>query len=205
LSHTNLITNAAAIGDYLDIRETDRAATTLPMSYCYGLSVIHSHLLRGAGLILTDHSVVDDQFWTLFRRHRGTTFAGVPYTFELLERIGFDTMDLPHLRYLTQAGGRLSPERVRRFAELGQRRGWQLFVMYGATEATARMAYLPPELAATRPTAIGRPIPGGSFSLEPVDDWDDDPEVGELVYRGPNVTVCARATSRGDARTICTR
>jgi hypothetical protein len=157
------------------------------MSYCYGLSVIHSHLLRGAGLILTDHSVVDDEFWTLFRRHRGTTFAGVPYTFELLERIGFDTMDLPHLRYLTQAGGRLSPERVRRFAELGQRRGWQLFVMYGATEATARMAYLPPELAANRPRAIGRPIPGGAFSLEPVDEWDDDPEVGELVYRGPNV------------------
>ena len=89
LSHRNLATNAAAIADYLDIRETDRAATTLPMSYCYGLSVIHSHLLRGAGLILTDHSVVDDEFWELFRRHRGTAFAGVPYTFEMLERIGF--------------------------------------------------------------------------------------------------------------------
>ena len=88
LSRTNLVANAAAIAEYLDIRETDRAATTLPMSYCYGLSVIHSHLLRGAGLILTDHSVVDDEFWELFRRHRGTAFAGVPYTFELLERVG---------------------------------------------------------------------------------------------------------------------
>ena len=86
---------------------TDRAATTLPMSYCYGLSVIHSHLLRGAGLILTDRSVVDDEFWALFRRHRGTSFAGVPYTFEMLERIGFDGIDLPDLRYVTQAGGRL--------------------------------------------------------------------------------------------------
>ncbi|GFG49795.1 AMP-dependent synthetase [Mycolicibacterium agri] len=186
LSHTNLLANAAAIAEYLDIRQTDRAATTLPMSYCYGLSVVHSHLLRGAALILTDHSVVDDEFWTLFRRHRGTSFAGVPYTFEVLERIGFDGFDLPHLRYITQAGGRLSPERVRSFAALGQRKGWRLFVMYGATEATSRMAYLPPELAQAHPSSIGRPIPGGEFTIEPVDGWSD-PDAGELVYRGPNV------------------
>ncbi|MGX9790812.1 AMP-binding protein [Mycobacterium sp. MMS18-G62] len=186
LSHTNLIANAAAIADYLGIDETDRVATTLPMSYCYGLSVVHSHLLRGAGLILTDHSVVDGEFWELFRRHRGTTFAGVPYTFELLERTDFDAMDLPHLRYVTQAGGRMPSARVRRFAEIGRRRGWDLFVMYGATEATARMAYLPPHLASSHPSSIGRPIPGGSFTLEPLDGWPGT-DTGELVYRGPNV------------------
>jgi len=186
LSHANLFTNAAAIAEYLDIRDTDRAATTLPMSYCYGLSVVHSHLLRGAALILTDHSVTDDEFWQLFRRHRGTSFAGVPYTFELLERTGFDGLELPDLRYITQAGGRMSPERVHRFAELAKRNGWELFVMYGATEATARMAYLPPELALSRPTSIGSPIPGGSFTIEPLDGGADD-AVGELVYRGPNV------------------
>jgi AMP-binding enzyme/Phosphopantetheine attachment site len=186
LSHTNLVANAVAIAEYLDIRETDRAATTLPMSYCYGLSVVHSHLLCGAGLILTDHSVTDNEFWELFRRHHGTAFAGVPYTFELLERVGFDAMALPDLRYLTQAGGRMPPERVRRFAELGRRQGWDLWVMYGATEATARMAYLPPELVASHPSTIGRPIPGGSFTIEPVEGWTDD-AVGELVFRGPNV------------------
>jgi acyl-CoA synthetase (AMP-forming)/AMP-acid ligase II len=186
LSHTNLLSNAATIADYLDIRETDRAATTLPMSYCYGLSVIHSHLLRGAGLILTDHSVIDDEFWALFRRHRGTAFAGVPYTFELLERVDADAMDLPHLRYVTQAGGRMPPDRVHRFAELGGRQGWELFVMYGSTEATARMAYLPPQLAASHPSAIGRPISGGSFTIEPREAWPAE-DVGELVYRGPNV------------------
>lgn len=187
LSRRNLTSNADAIAEYLDIRETDRAATTLPMSYCYGLSVIHSHLLRGAALILTEHSVVDDAFWALFRRHRGTTLAGVPYTFDLLDRIGFDTMDLPHLRYLTQAGGRMAPERVRRYAELGAARGWRLFVMYGATEATARMAYLPPELAADHPGCIGRPIPGGTFTIEPLDGWPAGDAAGELVYRGANV------------------
>ncbi|WP_374156990.1 AMP-binding protein [Mycobacterium sp. G7A2] len=185
LSAHNVLANARAIAEYLELRDTDRAATTLPMSYCYGLSVIHSHLLVGAGLILTDTSVVDDEFWELFRRHRGTSLAGVPYTFDLLDRVGFADMDLPDLRYLTQAGGRLAPERVRAYAELGERSGWRFFVMYGATEATARMAYLPSELARSRPDAIGRPIPGGSFRIDPVEGWDDGS--GELVYQGPNV------------------
>jgi acyl-CoA synthetase (AMP-forming)/AMP-acid ligase II len=185
LTHDNLHTNATAIARYLDIRQSDRAATTLPMSYCYGLSVIHSHLLTGAGIILTDDSVVDDHFWESFQRHRGTTFAGVPHTFDLLDRIGFEDMSLPSLRNVTQAGGRLAPEQVRRFATLGQSRGWQLFVMYGATEATARMAYLPPELAVEFPTCIGRPIAGGSFTIKPVDGVADG--TGELVYHGPNV------------------
>lgn len=186
LSRANLIANATSIAGYLGIDETDRAATTLPMSYCYGLSVVHSHLLVGAALILTERSVADPEFWELFARHRGTSFAGVPYTFELLDRIGFTSMDLPHLRYVTQAGGKMSPERVRRYATAARDRGWQLFVMYGATEATARMAYLPPDLARERPTAIGVPIPGGEFSIEPVEDWPDTSS-GELVYRGANV------------------
>ncbi|GAB1642987.1 AMP-binding protein [Krasilnikovia sp. MM14-A1259] len=185
LSHDNLRANAQSIADYLDIRPTDRAATSLPLHYCYGLSVLHSHLVRGAGLILTGRSVADLAFWELFRRARGTSLAGVPYTFTLLDRVGFDTMDLPDLRYVTQAGGRMAPDQVRRFAELGRRRGFQLFIMYGQTEATARMAYLPPERALTSPGAIGVPVPGGALRLAPVDDAPTG--VGELVYNGLNV------------------
>ncbi|MFG2333210.1 AMP-binding protein [Streptomyces sp. NPDC048604] len=187
LSYENLQANAESIAAYLGIRETDRAATTLPMHYCYGLSVLHSHLLRGAGLVLTGLSVADACFWDLFRSARGTALAGVPYTFDLLDRVGFADMDLPHLRYVTQAGGRLAPERVVHYAELGQRRGWDLYVMYGQTEATARMAYLPPERAVTCPGAIGIPVPGGSFTLEPLPDEETAAGVGELVYAGPNV------------------
>ncbi|WP_244206978.1 AMP-binding protein [Streptomyces swartbergensis] len=185
LSHENLQANAESIATYLGIDDTDRAATTLPMHYCYGLSVIHSHLLRGAGLILTERSVSEAAFWDEFRAGRGTSLAGVPYTFDLLDRIGFEDMELPHLRRVTQAGGRLAPERVARYAESGRRSGWQLFVMYGQTEATARMAYLPPQLAAERPEAVGVPIPGGSFRLLPTDGHG--PDVGELLYSGPNV------------------
>ncbi|WP_231983883.1 AMP-binding protein [Mycobacterium sp. 852013-51886_SCH5428379] len=186
LSRDNLLSNTEAIASYLSIDENDCAPTTLPMSYCYGLSVVHSHLLRGARLLLSDRSVIDPRFWELFVQHRATSLAGVPYTFDLLDRTGFDTMSLPDLRYVTQAGGRLAPDRVRRFADLGAARGWDLFVMYGATEATARMAYLPPHRARTDPTSIGRPIPGGEFDVAPIDGWAD-PGVGELVYRGPNV------------------
>jgi acyl-CoA synthetase (AMP-forming)/AMP-acid ligase II len=177
LSHENLEANASAIATYLSIDDEDRAITSLPLHYCYGLSVLHSHLARGAGVALTDRSVVDRCFWDLFRAQRCTSFAGVPFTFELLDRVGFDELELPTLRYVTQAGGRLAPDVVRRYAALGARHGWDLVVMYGQTEATARMAYLPPHLAASRPEAIGIPIPGGSFSLDE----------GELVYRGPNV------------------
>ncbi|MET3953051.1 AMP-binding protein [Arthrobacter sp. UYEF36] len=183
LSQANLQSNAESISEYLAIGPDDRAATTLPMSYCYGLSVINSHLLRGAGLVLTDLSVVDPCFWELFRNRGATAFAAVPYTFELLERVGFAEMELPSLRYVTQAGGRLVPEMVQEYAGLGRRKGWDLVVMYGQTEATARMAYLPSELAATVPGAIGIPVPGGAFRIDPVPGL----EHGELVYTGPNV------------------
>ena len=191
LSHTNVLANARAIVDYLELNEHDVAPTVLPMHYCYGLSVVHSHLLAGASLLLTEDSVVDASFWADVRRHGATSLAGVPYTFELLDRVGFADMELPQLRYLSQAGGRLAPEDVRRYARLGRERGWDLFVMYGQTEATARMAYLPPLLAETAPGTIGIPVAGGSFTIEPLPErplaGPSAPEVGELVYHGPNV------------------
>lgn len=183
LSRQNLQANADSIADFLEITAHDRAITTLPMQYCYGLSVINSHLLCGAGLVMTELSVVDRCFWDLFHRARATSFAGVPHTFDLLDRAGFDSMSLPTLRCITQAGGRLHPDKVSRYAALGERDGWRLFVMYGQTEATARMAYLPPTLATSHPNAIGVAVPHGSLSIES----PDEDGVGELVYRGPNV------------------
>ena len=183
LSRLNVQANATAIAQYLGLGAEDRAITTLPLHYCYGLSVVHSHLLAGAGLVLTDLSVVDRCFWDLFRAAGATSFAGVPHTFDLLDRVGFPDLTLPTLRQVTQAGGRLHPDQVRRYAALGERDGWDLFVMYGQTEATARMAYLPPALARRYPHAIGIAIPGGSLTVE----HPDHDGVGELVYEGPNV------------------
>ncbi|SQD97013.1 AMP-dependent synthetase and ligase [Parafrankia sp. Ea1.12] len=184
LSADGVQANAEAIASYLDIRDSDRAPVQLPIHYCYGLSVVNSNLARGAGLLLPEGSVTAERFWTMFREWGATSLHGVPYTFDLLRRIGFEDMDLPLLRYVTQAGGALAPQRIRELARLGRCRGWRFFAMYGQTEATARMAYLPPDLAMTRPESIGRPIPGGSFEIVPD---PDQPSQGELVYRGPNV------------------
>ncbi|MCW2791547.1 MAG: AMP-dependent synthetase and ligase [Nocardioides sp.] len=186
LSRANLLANAASIVDYLGLAADDRAITSLPMHYCYGLSVLNSHLLAGGGVVLSDLSVADDCFWDLARRERVTGLAGVPYTFELLDASGFATRDLPDLRRLTQAGGRMDRQRITAYAELGARRGFELVVMYGQTEATARIAYLPPDRAATRPESIGVPTPGGELHLEPV-PHEPRADVGELVYTGPNV------------------
>ncbi|MGW4929850.1 AMP-binding protein [Agromyces sp. NPDC004153] len=183
LSRKNLESNARAIAEYLRLTPDDRAATTLPMHYCYGLSVINSHLVAGASLVLTERSVTDAGFWHEASEHRITSFAGVPYTFELLEAGGFAERMPSSIRYLTQAGGRLAPEAVRRFARLGERRAFEFFVMYGQTEATARMAYVPAELAEQAAGSIGRPIPGGRLRI----DAEPGAHVGELVYEGPNV------------------
>lgn len=183
LSWRNLAANAEAVAGYLPIRPTDRAALTLPLHYCYGLSVLHSNLLRGASVLLDPPSVADPAFWAEFRAHAATSLHGVPHTFDLLDRAGFAELDLPHLRYATQAGGRWDPGAVRRWAGLARERGWDLYVMYGQTEATARMAYLPPDRAATAPSAVGVPVPGTALRV----DAPDARGVGELVCRGPGV------------------
>lgn len=177
LSRRNLVANAGAIADYLGLDGSSRAATTLPLQYCYGLSVLNSHLLVGGSVWLTGASVIDEGFFDDFARAGATSLAGVPYTYELLERTGGDWLATPGLRQITQAGGRLDPTMGRDIAVRAQEHGVELVIMYGQTEATARMAYLPPPLAASRPETIGIPIPGGEFRI-------DD---GELVYRGPNV------------------
>lgn len=185
LSRANVLGNARSIAEYLRLTPDDRAATTLPLHYCYGLSVVNSHLVAGGSLMLTDRSVVEPDFWSEFDAAGATSFAGVPYTYELLESTDFARRRLPTLRYVTQAGGRLAPERVQALARLGRERGFEVVVMYGQTEATARMAYLPPSLAETAAGAIGVPIPGGSFRIDTA--VGGAPGEGELVYAGPNV------------------
>jgi acyl-CoA synthetase (AMP-forming)/AMP-acid ligase II len=112
LSRINLEANARSIAAYLDLRATDRAITSLPLHYCYGLSVLNSHLVAGASVVLTDLSVADTCFWDLASTSGATSFAGVPYTFDLLDASDFASRDLPRLRYVTQAGGRMAPDKV---------------------------------------------------------------------------------------------
>ena len=183
LSSRNVRSNAEAIAGSLRLTSGDRAPTTMPLHYCYGLSVLHSHLVAGAGVHLTERSVVEEEFWSEFVAAGDTSFAGVPYTFDLLDATGFATRTVPGLRCITQAGGRLAPERVRAYARLGRERGFDLVVMYGQTEATARMAYVPPHLAEQAAGAVGIPVPGARLRV----DAEPGQAVGELVFTGPGV------------------
>ena len=198
LSADNLNANAASIADYLAIGADERPITTLPLQYSYGLSVINSHLLQGATLLMTEDALTTREFWDFFKSAGATSLAGVPTLYEMLQRLRVERMDLPSLRTLTQAGGRLGAEQVRHFTHLAKNKGWRFFVMYGQTEATARMAYLPPALAEDYPDCIGKPIPGGEFWLEDTEGQriETTDTEGELVYRGPNVMqgyACDRA------------
>lgn len=192
LSAAGVDANARSVAQALGLTADDRALTTLPLAYCYGLSVLHSHLAVGAGVVLSGWSVLDEELWRAVGTHGVTNLAGVPHTFDLLDRAGFAERHCPALRLVTQAGGRMAPDRVRDVAALGARRGFDLVVMYGQTEATARMACLPAGTAARRPDAVGVAVPGGRIRVLTSDEGTDDVEaapgeVGEVVYEGPNV------------------
>ena len=198
-SYRNIQANAESIAEYLKLDETERPITTLRMNYTYGLSIINSHVLVGAQILLTNTTLWEKKFWEFFENARATSFGGVPYTYEMLKKLRFFRMKLPSLRTMTQAGGKLVPELHKEFAEYAQKEGKQFIVMYGQTEATARMGYLPAEKSLEKYGSMGIAIPGGHFTLidvngEPVTEPD---VVGELVYEGPNVTL-GYATAQED-------
>jgi long-chain acyl-CoA synthetase len=175
LSSTALEANARAIADYLDLDEKERPLAHLPFEYSFGLSVVHSHIVAGATLRLTTRSVMEKPFWTALAD--ATSLSGVPFHFEMLTRMRIERAHLPHLRCLTQAGGKLPTDQVLKFHALAEERGWRFHVMYGQTEAGPRIAWLPHEHIPEHPDAIGKPIPGVRLRTED----------GELVVNSPSV------------------
>ena len=188
LSHKNLIANTTSILEYLNLTAEDTIEIVLPFYYCYGLSLLHTHLRVGGSVVLNNTfiflgSVLDD-----LNKYKCTGFSGVPSHFQLLLRnsTSFKTMDLPHLRYVTQAGGKLHDVFIEEFREAFPE--VVFFVMYGQTEATARLSYLPPELLPEKLGSMGKGIPGVELDIfneqgQPVAVG----EVGEIVARGDNI------------------
>jgi long-chain acyl-CoA synthetase len=187
LSDANVCGNAQSIVEYLQISPDERAIASLPIHYSYGLSVVHTHLAVGATVVFSGHSVLRPEFWHDFSARSCTSFAGVPYSYGMLRRIGFDRFELPSLRTMTQAGGAMAPETTIEFHEHLTRRDARLVVMYGQTEATARIAYLPPEWLPEKAGAIGVAIPEGKLEVFRDGQAVAQGETGELVYRGANV------------------
>ena len=204
LSANNILANAESIAEYLDIDENERPVTTLPSYYSYGVSVINSHLIKGATILLTEGTVAQRDFWNFMKEQKATSIAGVPYTYEMLKMLRFMRMDLPYLKTMTQAGGKLNKDIAKEYIEWAQSKDKRFFVMYGQTEATARMSYLPLEQALDKYASIGIAIPKGKFSLIDVKgNLIEEPDVdGELIYEGPNVSLgyseCRADLVKGD-------
>ena len=179
LSYDNIQSNAESITKYLQLDATERGVMNLPMSYSYGMSIVNSHLQVGASILLTEESVMSKIFWSFIEEQKATSLPGVPFTYQMLQRIGFMKMELPYLQTLTQAGGRLNEKLVKMFGEYAETNVKKFYVMYGQTEASPRMSYLPPAQVLDKTGSIGIAIPGGEMSIEE--------ETSELVYKGPNV------------------
>jgi len=179
LSEENLVQNAYSILEFLPISETDVTPLNVPVIFVYGLSIFTSNSIAGGKIICTNRDILQKAFWEDFEQYQCTSIGGVPYVYEMLNRIGFFKKEYPSLKYMTQTGGILNHTLVQVLAEHCKKHTTKFFVMYGQTEAAGRMAYLPHEDLFTKNTSIGIPIKNGSFEI--------DPESNELIYLGPNI------------------
>lgn len=195
ISYENIKSNTESIIRYLNITENDVAITTLPMSYTYGLSVINTHLYAGGTVVVTERKMIKQEFWELVYKHKVTSISGVPFTYEVLNRIGLNKIKNSYIRTMTQAGGKLSEELQSCIGDFAKDNGINFYIMYGQTEATARMTYLPPEYVNSKIGSVGIAIPGGEISIKPCSADKSATKTtgadnyGEIIYRGKNVSM----------------
>lgn len=203
-SYRNIEANASNVVALFKLSGDERAMAILPMHYTMGLSVISSHLKAGATLLLSGKSLLDKDFWRMLKEEKATSFTGVPYSYEILAKLRFFRMDLPYLRVITQGGGKMTDDLFKTCADYAVSQGKQFIATYGQTECTARMAYLPSELAQSKIGSIGIAEPGGKLSIIDSDGNEtfEGEVVGEMVYRGENVTlgyaICSDDLKKGD-------
>ena len=201
-SYRNIEANADNVRRMFELTDNEKAMAILPMHYTMGLSVIASHLLAGATLLLSGRSLLDKGFWTMLKE--ATSFTGVPYSYDILKKMRFTRMDLPNLRIITQGGGKLTSEMWQSLAQYAQDKGKKFIATYGQSECTARMAYLPAEMAMEKTCSIGIAEPGGQLSIIDNDGKEtfEGEATGEMVYRGENVTLgyakCLEDLTKGD-------
>ena len=203
LSHKNLISNTDSIVEYLKLTSDDIIEIVLPFYYCYGLSLLHTHLKVGGSVVLNNNFVFLGAVLSDLGKYKCTGFAGVPSHFQILLRKSksFKNNEFPSLRYFTQAGGKLHNAFIQELIEAFPEK--KFFVMYGQTEATARLSYLPPELLQAKLGSIGKGIP--NVTLEVFDKNDQpvkDDEVGEIVAKGNNVMLGYLNDPEGNRATL---
>lgn len=190
-NYDNIEATALNISTFFELSPEDRPLMVLPLHYTMGLSMVFSHLKVGATILITDLSMTDPRFWKFMKEERATSFTGVPFSYEILDKMRFTRMNLPDLTLLTQGGGKMPPELNLKFAEYCRENGKKWIATYGQSEGTARMAWLPPEYAISKMGSIGIAVPNGKLSLRNSDGEEimESPATGEMCYEGKNVTM----------------
>ena len=188
ITHKNIISNTLSIIEYLKLTSEDIMEVVLPFYYCYGLSLLHTHLRVGGSIVINNNFIFIGSVLSDIKKYQCTGFAGVPSHYQILLRKtrDFKTSRFPSLRYVTQAGGRLNISFIREFVETFP--DIKFYVMYGQTEATARLSYLPPDKLSTKTGSIGKGIPGVTLKVvndkgEPINPG----ETGEIIAKGDNI------------------
>ncbi|MGA9650488.1 AMP-binding protein [Pedobacter sp.] len=180
ISEHNLVQNALSIMEYMPITEQDVVPLNVPINFVYGFSIFTTNCIKANTIVCTDNDVLQKEFWSDLAHYGYSTLSGVPYFYELLNRFGFFKKDTPSLRYLTHTGGMLNKELANVISNYTYMYDKQFFAQYGQTEASGRMAVLPPKDFQAKGTSIGFPVKNGRFEI--------DENTGELIYYGPNVS-----------------
>ena len=205
-SYRNIAVNAENVAKAFELSGDEYAMLSLPIHFTQGLSVLCSHLYAGARLFLTDAPLNSREFWNAMKNEEITSITGVPYSFEVLDRLRFYTMKLPALKVISQGGGRMPDELFRKLSAYAADTGRKFYATYGATETTARMSCLPPHYASEKCGSIGKPLQGYEMWLidEKGEEITEPDNKGELVFKGGSVTLgyadSAEDLTKGDER-----
>lgn len=194
LSYNSLDACAQSVCEYLDLDPTRRGISLLPFHYSYGLSVLNTVAARRASFVITEMSVLDRDLWRLMAELRVTDLSGVPFMFEMVNRMRLPDEVMATLKCVTQAGGRLDPKVTGMLREKFSAAGVRYFTMYGQTEASPRISYLAPERAVEKEGSVGVPISCGQALIAETGTPSGE---GELLYKGANVAL-GYARSRED-------
>ncbi|MDB4762677.1 AMP-binding protein [Akkermansiaceae bacterium] len=210
LSYKALESNARNIADYLNLNSKDVSITNLPLNYAYGISIVNSHFLKGGRILVTNLSIIQKGFWELFDKFEITNFNGVPYTYEMLVRMSFMIFQSKKFRFFTQAGGHLDQKIKQKFLDFCVQNKKEIFIMYGQTEASPRIAYLPLTSFPNKINSIGKSIPNGRIFLKSGNDiLNKIQEEGELCYEGENIFMgyansCKELNPDQEINALCT-
>lgn len=202
-SFNNIAFNSNAIADYLGLVPSDVSITVLPMQYTYGITMINTCLSIGACTAITKKSFMEEDFWDFFEEVKCTCFHGVPNTYEILYKLGLFEEDWEYLRIITQAGGKLGRQFHAYYADYARKYKKRFIIMYGQSEATAAISYLPSEMSSEKCGSVGKVIKNGRITLRDGDRIIDEPYTpGELCYEGGNVALgyasCGEDLAKGD-------